>query len=126
MQSFQDLKVWNESHQLALLLYKITLKFPKEEQFGLISQIRRAVISISTNIAEGCGRGSNPDFNRFLQIALGSASEIESLLILSKDLGYLSKKDFPSLVDQVIEIKKMLASLSIKVRNSSKKPITNN
>jgi four helix bundle protein len=120
MQSFRDLKVWNKSHELALVLYKITSKFPKEELFGLISQIRRAVISISTNIAEGCGRGSNPDFNRFLQIALGSASELESLLILSKDLGYLSEKDFPSLVDQVIEIKKMLASLSIKVRNSSK------
>jgi len=120
MQSFRDLTVWNKSHELALVLYKITSKFPKEELFSLTGQIRRAVISISTNIAEGCGRGSNPDFNRFLQIAMGSASELESLLILSKDLDYLLEKGFLPLVDRVIEIKKMLASLSIKVRNKSK------
>ena len=77
MKDFRQLQVWEKSHQLALGVYKATQDFPKEELYGLTSQIRRASTSIPTNIAEGCGRGTDPEFARFLQIAMGSASETE-------------------------------------------------
>ncbi|MBU1822329.1 MAG: four helix bundle protein, partial [Bacteroidetes bacterium] len=82
--------------------------FPKEELYGLISQMRRSASSIPTNIAEGCGRNSNPDFSRFLVIAMGSTSELEYQLILSKDLEYISQASFEKLYSELIEIRKML------------------
>ncbi|HRJ76165.1 MAG TPA: four helix bundle protein, partial [Anaerolineales bacterium] len=82
MKDFRQLKVWEKSHQLALAVYKVTKSFPKEELYGLTTQIRRASMSIPTNIAEGCGRNTDADFARFLQIAMGSASETEYQLIL--------------------------------------------
>ncbi len=88
---FRNLKVWEKSHRLTLQMYKITRSFPKEELYGLTSQIRRASVSVPTNIAEGCGRGSDADFKRFLQIAFGSASEVEYLLLLSTDLQYVNE-----------------------------------
>src|SRR5690606_7599688 len=92
MQDFRNLKVWEKSHDLVLEIYKI--KFPQEELYGLSSQIRRAATSIPTNIAEGCGRGSDVDFKRFLQIAFGSASEVEYLLILCHDLEYIDQEAY--------------------------------
>ncbi|MEP7235030.1 MAG: four helix bundle protein, partial [Ignavibacteriota bacterium] len=89
MQNFRTLKVWEKSHQLTLDIYAATQSFPKAEVFGLVSQLRRASTSIGSNIAEGCGRGTDPDFRRMLQIAYGSASETDYQIVLSKDLGYI-------------------------------------
>src|SRR5215467_11519794 len=89
MKDFRDLKVWEKAHEPALACYAATGSFPKQEMFGLVSQIRRAGSSIPANIAEGCGRRGNGELHRFLQISMGSASELEYHLLLSKDLGYL-------------------------------------
>lgn len=111
MKGFRSLKVWELSHQIALDIYNITVTFPREEMFGLISQIRRSSISIPTNISEGCGRGSGSDFRRFLYIAFGSACELEYLLLISYELKYLLIKDYDQLISQLIETKKMLSGL---------------
>ena len=115
MKDFRDLKVWEKSHHLALLVYKHTQSFPKQEMFGITSQMRRAAVSIPTNIAEGCGRAGNGDFARFLYIAMGSASELEYLLLISLDLGYLDRIDYKELDLAATEVKRMLASLISKV-----------
>lgn len=90
MKDFRNLKVWEKSHQLALAVYKATSTFPRHELYGLTSQIRRACASIPANIAEGCGRSGDAELARFLQIAMGSASELEYHLLLARDLGFLS------------------------------------
>ena len=109
MKDFRQLKVWEKSHQLAI--YRKTKDFPKEELYGLTSQIRRSSMSIPTNIAEGCGRFTDADFARFLQIAMGSASETEYQLILARDLGFLPNDSYEILHTDVEEVKRMLASL---------------
>ena len=111
MKDFRQLKVWEKSHQLALAIYKVTKDFPKEELYGLISQIRRSSMSIPTNIVEGCGRFTDADFARFLQMAMGSASETEYQLILARDLDFLPKDSYEKLHSEVEEVKRMLASL---------------
>ena len=115
MKDFRDLKVWEKAHQLALDCYGATSNFPKNEIFGIVSQIRRCGSSIGANIAEGCGRGSNADFQRFLQIAMGSASELEYHLLLSRDLQFLEAHDYDRLHGRIIEIKRMMASLIRKI-----------
>ena len=115
MKDFRDLKVWEKAHALALTCYEVTVKFPKQEMFGLVSQIRRAGGSIPANIAEGCGRRGNGEFHRFLQMAMGSASELEYHLLLSKDLRFLDYADYDRLELQVTEIKRMLAALIRKI-----------
>lgn len=110
MQDFKNLKVWRKSHKFTLSIYSITDNFPNTEKYGLISQLRRASSSIPTNIAEGSGRGSDAEFKRFLQIAFGSASEVEYLLILSKDLMFLDDQLHQELDSNIQEIKKMLAT----------------
>ena len=117
MKDFRTLKVWQKSHSLSLSVYAATENFPKEELFGITSQLRRAAVSIPTNLAEGCGRGSDKDFKRFVQIAMGSASESEYLFLLSKDLGYFSDKEYNKLLLEVQEVKKMLASLISKLKS---------
>ncbi len=119
MQDFRKLLVWQKSHHLTLATYRATTCFPKDELYGMTSQIRRASASIPANIAEGCGRGGNSEFARFLQIAMGSASELEYHFILAFDLGYLPRPDFEMLSDGVSEVKQMLASLITKARSSS-------
>ncbi len=89
MKDFKSLKVWHKAHQLTLLVYALTRTFPREEMYGLTSQIRRAAASIPANIAEGSGRRSDGELRRFLQIARGSASELEYHLLLARDLGFL-------------------------------------
>ena len=116
MKDFRQLQVWEKSHELVLDIYTITSRFPKNELFGLTSQIRRASSSIPTNIAEGCGRGSDADFCRFLQISMGSASETEYELQLAHDLGYLDDAAYESLNRKVIEVKRMLSSLIVKIK----------
>ena len=118
MKDFKELKVWEKSHQLTLQVYQVTAEFPQDEIYGLRSQIRRACASIPTNIAEGCGRQSDADFGRFLSIAMGSASELEYLLFLSKDLNFINESDYKILNEQLIEIKKMLGSFITKLRTS--------
>ncbi|GAH32299.1 unnamed protein product, partial [marine sediment metagenome] len=83
MKDFREMQVWNKGHKLALEIYKLTGGFPKEEIYGLSSQIRRAAVSIPTNIAEGCGRGSAKELKQFLKISMGSASEVEYQILLS-------------------------------------------
>ena len=117
MQDFRNLQVWQKSHELALEIYKISKSFPNHELYGIIGQIRRSMVSIPTNIAEGCGRGSDADFKRFIQIAIGSSSETEYLLLLSKDLGYINKEEYNRLNTKINEIKKMLISLILKLKN---------
>lgn len=116
MKDFRQLKVWERSHQLALTIYKATKEFPKEELYGLTSQIRRSSMSIPTNIAEGCGRFTDADFARFLQIAMGSASETEYQLILAHDLEFLPNDSYEKLRNDVEEVKRMLASLLKTIR----------
>src|SRR3954468_1636561 len=109
MKDFRDLQVWAKAHALALEVYRASVGFPKDEIYGLRSQLRRAAVSIGANIAEGCGRGTDREFARFLQMAMGSASEVEYLLLLSSDLGFVSAASQPLLCERVQEIKRMLA-----------------
>lgn len=116
MQAFRGLKVWQKSHRLTLDIYKITRLFPKEEMYGLTSQIRRSCASVAANIAEGCGRLGKADFSRFLNIAFGSASELEYHLLLSFDLGFVAKSIYEDAVSELIEIKKMLSAFIKKLK----------
>lgn len=118
MKDFRKLTVWQKSHNLAILIYKITNDYPKAELYGITSQLRRAITSIPTNIAEGCGRGSDKDFAKFIQIAFASACESEYLILLSNDLGFLVNDDYERLNKDICEIKKMLTSL-VKNLNSN-------
>jgi four helix bundle protein len=111
MKDFRKLNVWQKSHQLVLEVYKNTRSFPKAEIYGLTNQLRRACILITSNISEGCGRGSDMDFARFAQMAMGSASEVEYQILLSHDLGYLETPIYNKLTLDVTEIKRMLTSL---------------
>ena len=118
MQDFRELKVWHKSHGLTLAVYRATKDFPREERYGLTSQMRRAGMSIPANIAEGCGRSGGPDMVRYLQIAAGSASELEYLLILARDLSLLNPDQEQELTTDVIEVKRMLTSLIQKIRKA--------
>jgi four helix bundle protein len=121
MRDFHDLVVWQRSHELTLQVYRATEKFPKVEAFGLTSQIRRASASIPTNLAEGCGRWGDGDMGRFVQIAMGSASEVAYLMLLASDLGYVSSADYEVLSSQLNEIRRMLTVFYKRIR-SQKKP----
>jgi four helix bundle protein len=118
MQDFKNLKIWQKSHALSLAVYRVTSRFPREEIYGLTSQVRRAVASISANIAEGCCRGTQSDFARFLYIAMGSASELECHLLLARDLGFLSETDTEKLVSELGEIKRMITGLIKKLKSN--------
>ena len=119
MRSFRELKVWQKSHSITPDLFKATASLPKHELYGLTSQLRRSAASVPQNVAEGCGRGSGPDFAGFLQIALGSARETEYHILLAADLGDLVPEILRPLEDRVIEVKRMLSSLIQKVRHDS-------
>lgn len=111
MKDFKELKVWAIAHQLTLQVYTVTKQFPREELYGLTSQIRRASSSVAANIAEGCGRRSEGDMNRFLRIARGSAVELEYHLLLARDLGMLNESWYKKLADQVDAVQRMLTAL---------------
>ena len=115
MKDFRKLDVWHKSHSMALEVYRISASFPGEERYGITSQLRRACVSIPTNIAEGCGRNSDGELARFAEIAMGSSSEVEYLLLLSRDLNYLNLEAFERLAAGVTEVKRMLAGLITKV-----------
>ena len=116
MKDFRRLQVWQKAHLLTLKVYEATRKFPKEELYGLTTQMRKNSSSIPTNIAEGCGRGGDTEFARFLQIAMGSASELGYELILSRDLHYLSLDEYESLNQDTVEVKRMLAPFIRKLK----------
>lgn len=115
MKDFRDLRVWGKSHKLTLEIYIATAKFPRHELYGLTSQIRRSSASIGANIAEGCGKRGNNEFQRYLQIASGSASELDYHLLLSRDLGFMPATDYVGLSRDLAEVRKMLTSLLLKV-----------
>lgn len=115
MKDFRDLKVWEKSHSLTLSIYQLTNQFPHRERFGITSQIRRASASIAANIAEACGRVAKGDFSRFLGNAMGSASEVEYFLVLSRDLKLLTSEDYDRCNRNVVEVKRMLSALITKV-----------
>ncbi|MFM8471066.1 MAG: four helix bundle protein [Limisphaerales bacterium] len=121
MKNFRELTIWQRSHRLTLAIYEATRRFPKEELYGLTSQTRRASASIPTNIAEGCGRDGDAELKRFLQIAMGSAAELEyhlqlAHLQLAADLGLLPSDTFARLNAEVVEVKKMLTAFIRKLR----------
>jgi four helix bundle protein len=116
MQNFRDLKVWAKAHEVAVSIYTATEPFPAAERFGLTSQMRRAAASVPSNIAEGCGRSSQADLARFLHIALGSASELDYLLLLARDLRLMNERKHVELVGAVQEVKRMLARLIARVK----------
>ena len=119
MQDFRNLRVWEKSHALTLDVYKSSKPFPREEMYGLTSQMRRAAVSIGANIAEGACRNGDADFARFAQMAAGSASELEYHLPLAQDLELLKKADYQRLSAHTKEVKRMLASLLQKLRADS-------
>jgi four helix bundle protein len=121
LKNFKELKVWEKAYQLCLDLYKATADFPNEEKYGLSSQMRRSAISIPSNIAEGYGRKTIPDYVRCLYIAYGSTCELETQTLLSGDLNYLNEADQSSLLEKIKEVERMLMALikSLENKNNS-------
>ncbi len=116
IQSFKDLNSWKEAHALVLLIYKETEAFPKSEIFGLISQLRRASVSLTSNIAEGFSRNTYKDKLQFYCVALGSLTEIENQLIIAKDLSYIKGELFSKLNNQIVVVSKLLSGLIKKTK----------
>ena len=119
MQRFTELRVWQRSHQLVLAVYRVSKSFPADERYGLLSQLRRAVLSVPTNIAEGSKRQGRSDYARFLNISEGSLAETEYLLMVGRDLGYVKPEQAGPLLEEVRVIAGMLHSLRSKVEDSS-------
>lgn len=115
IKNFKNLSIWQRSRRFVKTIYLGTNDFPKDEMFGLTSQMRRAAISIPSNIAEGSGRRTNKDLSRFLDIAVGSTCEIETQLYLAFDLEYMSKEEAKILVDEIVEIRKMIIGFQRKI-----------
>jgi four helix bundle protein len=111
LKNYKELKVWQQSYTLCLEVYRLTKEFPKEELYGLTSQARRSAVSISSNIAEGYGRRTKPDYIRSLYIAYGSVCELDTQILLSRDLGYIQAKDRDILEQKVGEVERMLKGL---------------
>lgn len=116
--NFRELKVWQKSMTIVKLIYTTTSKFPKSETFGLISQIQRAAVSIPANIAEGCGRNTEKELSRFLDIAIGSSFELETLLQISLDLEYIEQYSYRNVQNLLLEVQKMLYGFKQKISNT--------
>lgn len=116
MDNFKNLEVWKKSVRFATLIYTFTSSFPKTETYGLTSQIRRSAVSISSNIAEGAGRESNKVFRYFLNISYGSSCELETQILIAKNLGFLLSDEYKTAYEKLTEIQKMLYSLRKKVK----------
>jgi len=125
MKDFRTLKVWEKAHALTLAIYKSTEKFPKQEMYALTSQVQRAAVSIPANIAEGCGKDSDAELKRYLLISMGSASELEYLLLLAHDLGYLPENTFQFMTNDLVEIRKMLNAFIQRLKASRQTPNAN-
>ena len=122
LKNYKELKVWQKSYELCLDIYKITSKFPKEERYGLVSQMRRSSISVPSNIAEGYGRKTTADYIRFLYIAYGSNCELETQVLLSGDLGYLESIKLEGIKEEVQEVERMLKALIKSLENKHLNP----
>lgn len=122
LKNYKELKVWQKSYQLCLEMYKATKTFPKNEGFGLTSQMRRAALSIPSNIAEGYGRKTTPEYVRFLYIAYGSTCELETQLLLSGDLSYLNKEKASEFQRDIGEVERMLKALIKSLENKRLNP----
>jgi four helix bundle protein len=110
MRNYRDLQVWGKAHNLTLELYRVSRGFPREEIYGITSQLRRAAGSIGANLAEGCGRRRSAELARFVRIAMGSANELDYHLLLSRDLGLMNGDDFARTANELTEVRKMLTS----------------
>ena len=110
MHNFRNMKIWQEACNLVANIYKLTEKIPVSERYGLISQLQRAAVSIPANIAEGAGRTTNLEFKRFLDIAIGSAFELETLIVLASNLGFIPEKDTTTRITNIINLDKMIIS----------------
>lgn len=119
IKSYKDLIVWQKSYELSLLIYKLTRNFPKEEIYGLVSQMRRCAVSIPSNIVEGYARQRKLEYVQFLQISFASGAELETQLLIAKDLKYLSSQDFEESNGLLQEVMKMLNSLIRKIKTSA-------
>jgi four helix bundle protein len=117
LKNYKELQVWQKGYQLCLQIYKITKKFSKEEQYGLISQIRRAAVSVPSKIAEGYGRKTTPDYLRSLYIAYGSNCELETQIMLSRDLDYIFSNDSEKFLNEIRDVERMLKALIKSLEN---------
>lgn len=117
MQDFRKLDVWHKSYNLAFEIHKVTQSFPKEEVYGLVNQMRRASVSIPANIAEGCGRYTATELVRFLDIAMGSISEVDCYLQFARDLEYVTQETYAAQNNQLVEVRRMLIALIQRVRS---------
>jgi len=108
MHNFKELNIWKRSVDLAVKVYQLSRGFPKEEKFGLTSQITRCAVSIGSNIAEGAGRNTDKDFNNFLGIALGSSFELETQIIIANKVGLIDDESFKSISSEILEVQKMI------------------
>lgn len=122
LKNYKELKVWQTSYQLCLTIYKTTKKFPQNERYGLLSQMRRASLSIPSNIAEGYGRKTTQDYIKYLYIAYGSTCELETQLLLSGDLGYIDKKKLVTSQNSIGEVERMLKALIKSLENKPSDP----
>ncbi len=122
LKNYKDLKVWKKSYELCLEIYRITAKFPKEEIYGLTSQLRRSVVSIPSNIAEGYGRKTTRDYIRMLYISYGSVCELETQILLAGDLDLIEKGELGSLIKDIEEIERMLKALIKSLENKHLNP----
>jgi four helix bundle protein len=120
LKDFKELKVWHKSYELELAIYEASRSFPREEMYGLTSQLRRAAVSIGANIAEGCGRRSDGELVRFLQIARGSASEVEHHLLLARDLKFLQAATHQGIEKRLQEVQRMLTSLVSSIQETQR------
>jgi len=117
IRSFTDLNTWKEGHRLVLMVYKITEDFPQKEIFGLVSQMRRCVISITSNIAEGFSRSTNRDKYQFYSMAQSSLTELQNQLLIARDVNYLAKEEFKKIAQQTIVVNKLLSGLK-RIKNT--------
>jgi four helix bundle protein len=123
VKDFRNLAVWHKAHALTVAVYQATREYPRDELYGLTSQTRRAAVSVPANIAEGCGRTTQADFARFLDLASGSVNELDYHLLLAHELEFLSPEKHNCLADSVREVRQMLASLTKRLRAPTKPPL---
>lgn len=116
MKDYRELEVWQQGHAITLEIYRITKSFPKDELFGLTSQMRRAASSVPANIAEACGRDGDPELKRFLNIALGSACELDYFVLLSEQLGYIPLQQSKALASECLRLRRQLGAFIKKLK----------
>jgi four helix bundle protein len=122
LKNYKDLQVWQKSYQLCLKIYRITAQFPKEEKFGLTSQIKRSAVSIPSNIAEGYGRKTTADYIRILYISYGSICELETQILLARDLRFIEKREVDVILSDIAEVERMLKALIKSLENKPSNP----